>query len=936
MDNYVFKKPLEVPEGKQLFSSDCNMKGAKKFIITTFEKAYKIIKETKNLYEDQTFNNKIKLHIDIDYNKVFTTDLHRDKLADEIIENVINKVNDKIKEVFNIENPEIIILISDTLNKLSLHIIYVNIVFSSIVDMKFFFMNVSNYVDMNIYKRGCFRLYKCSKLGKNNKLIYYQSLNYNKPKDKYLFFLDTCITYTNITNVLTYSNNNIIKKFNNFKNPTSKLNHANYVRNYIYKHYNLEKVKEALELWNINNYNDWLTISYAIKDLYLGITDEKEQDELYYIYDEICSKSDKYDEDKNFDIFYDLKPLIDINYIFSNVDTNYFIHPFYNYKKLIFNLDKYQNKILQDSKFIDIDIDEIIKYNIIYLKSPTGTGKTTILKQLISKIGLNSANLSIISITSRVNLAGEHVKNLGLEFYKNINPTDMKYCDNLVVQLESIWKCNYKNFKNGIVILDEVNSLLSHLRSPTFINKRRECYTYIIEIIKNAKYVICLDADLSDWNIEFINMITQKEYIVYQNICKNKININATFYHSDQIMIDIMSQHIEKNNYFVACFDSLSKMKLIIEYLSKSRENQKNSDWLIYSSEVEYDLIDTKTWIKKFVFFTPTIIYGIDYNENITDVFCFVHKFHLNPLQVYQMINRVRKINNVYVYCHEKLFYLKYKSIDDVKDEFYSFEKNLIDLVPDYNDYCKIDEEPYKVMYFNFKYMDSLLKTNIKEYLMDMMLEYGFNINENKVIVGKKYNKPKEETKVIKDKIVELLNLDKENMTDFEKELTSNDKKLDKHFNLRIYLKNNYDIKLTTSIDKNLLTETISNKNIKIKIFAELMNVLQISNLESFDKNVSKNFNTTINNIWLNENMETIMKIFDIRGKKYKYTGVAVYYTIYQLLITIFKNIFDEKLLISKKVKIDKITYYYYLINKDIIDLHKNIISKIDNILFLD
>ena len=664
MDNYVFKKPVEVPEGMQLFSSDLNKDGAKKFIITTHKKVYNnIIKsEDSYFYEDHTFNNKIKLHIDIDYNKIFNSYLERDKLADKILDDVLSKVNNKIKSTTLIE-PQIIILISDTLKKLSLHIIYVNIVLSSIFEMKLFFTNVSSYIDMNIYKRGCFRLLGCSKLGKNNKLVHYKSINYDYV-DEYQLFLDSSITYAEdtLSNIIKYENSTFETKDVKYKNSRER-NHAikTINRNYNYRNYDLDKVQESLDLLenNMIDYSFWLTLSFAIRDLWLGIEDENDKNKLYKMFDKVCSKFNNYDKSNNKKIFLQLNPVVDINYLFNLTGNSYFIHPFYDYNGIIFNLDKHKNVIKQDSKYIDVDVSELIKYNLIFLKSPTGTGKTTILKQILSNIKLKN----VISITSRVNLAGEHVKNLNLQFYKELDTIDFKYCNNLVIQLESIYKCNYNLFKNGVVILDEINSLLSHLRSPTFNNKRSECYNYLVEIIKNAKYVISLDADLSDWNIDFIHTLRQDEYIVYQNICKNKLNIPATFYSCDQVMLNVMEEHMKNNKYFVACFDSLTNMKLITNYLSKYKTND---NWLEYSSEVDYGLIDTKTWTNKYVFFTPTIIYGIDYNELLTDVFCFVHKFHLNPLQIYQMISRVRKINKTYVYCHTKLFYLKYKSIDDV------------------------------------------------------------------------------------------------------------------------------------------------------------------------------------------------------------------------------------------------------------------------------
>ena len=114
------------------------------------------------------------------------------------------------------------------------------------------------------------------------------------------------------------------------------------------------------------------------------------------------------------------------------------------------------------------------------------------------------------------------MKELKLEFYSKLDSEKYETCKQLVIQLESLSKCNYKLFKNGVIILDEINSILTHLRSPTMNRRRKETYEYLIELIKNAKYVISLDADLTDWNIEFLQDIKTEEYIVYHNVVKNK------------------------------------------------------------------------------------------------------------------------------------------------------------------------------------------------------------------------------------------------------------------------------------------------------------------------------------------------------------------------------------------------------------------------------
>jgi len=933
MDDYKTrsfnKKPTENQIDKQLFSFDVCSTGAKNFIFDTYENIYTIITyKQSNFYEDNTFSNGIKLFVDIDDKIIFDTELERDKYADSLLNTIIQSINNKLFDTFNITNPSIIILISDTLLKVSLHIVYPDIIFSNIYEMKYF-MNDIKIIDQSVYKIGCFRMLYCSKINKNNCLISYKEYNYDKPNDDYMFFLDCCICYNinkqkivmkipEINKITTCKNTNIIVR-KNFKNIE---------REYTYPKVDFNKIKQSCELLNefYDDYNKWLLVAFTIKDLYLSV-DKQHKKISYKIFDEFSQKSNNYNKIQNKNIFLSLEPKIDINYLFKMAEMKYYILPFYNYQEIIFNQKNHKNIIIANEKYISVDINKLLKYNYIFLKSPTGTGKTTLLKNIIETIN----SKKIISITSRVNLAGEHMKTLDLSFYLDLRVDDFKYCDNLVIQLESLKKCNYKLFKNGIVILDEVNSLLSHLRSPTLNNKRKDIYMYLIELIKNAKYVICLDADLSDWNIKFLEEIKQTNYIVYHNTIQNKLNNIATFYKCPQSVIDIMEKQIKNRKYFIACFDSLRKMNKVIEYLSKIG-NKK--EWLIYSSEIDYNLIDTKDWIDKYVFFTPSIIYGIDYNYKEIDVFCFVYKNHLNPLQIYQMISRARKQKNVHIYCNEKESYIKYKSIDDVISETELYEKNFGSLVPLFDNYIDIDDKPYRTMYYNYKFMDSILKTNIKAYLEDMMKKRGYDIKYNNIIKGNNIDNKNTITKNIKERIVNLLLLNTKNLSPFEKELVSDDRILEKHFNLRILLNNNIDDKLVESIGSNLFIETIKNKYTKIKICKELMNVLDIHNINKLSKDITKNFNNTINNNWLNENIETIKKTFDIRTKKY---NDLTYYNIYLLMITILKNLFDIKLFMRKETQINKVKHIYYIIDNMILNNHKSIITKLcSHIDFID
>jgi hypothetical protein len=227
-----------------------------------------------------------------------------------------------------------------------------------------------------------------------------------------------------------------------------------------------------------------------------------------------------------------------------------------------------------------------------------------------------------------------------------------------------------------------------------------------------------------------------------------------------------------------------------------------------------------------------------------------------------------------------------------------------------------------------------MLKTNIKEYLIDLMKNKGYTIEYNNDIKGTQLGVKLKTKMEIRDRIVSILNLNKDNMNDFEKRLTSDDKFLEKHFNLRILLNSDIDDKICKSIVNNLYIETIKNKYTKIKICKELMKVLNINELSNMTKELTKKFGQMIENKWLDENIGIIKKTFEIRTNKY---DTFTYYNIYILLITILKNLFDGELFIGKRIQILKERCFYYEMNVNIFNQHKSIIKKLDNLVeFID
>ena len=185
------------------------------------------------------------------------------------------------------------------------------------------------------------------------------------------------------------------------------------------------------------------------------------------------------------------------------------------------------------------------------------------------------------------------------------------------------------------------------------------------------------------------------------------------------------------------------------------------------------------------------------------------------------------------------------------------------------------------------------------------------------------YKKEKQPRLYIKDNNNKILNLfhNIQNKTDFQIKLINDNKLFDKHINLMIFL----------HFDK--YKDKDNNKYKKIKICKELMDVLQIYSLDNLTKDVTTKFNTKIDNNWLQLNIDIIKKTFDIRTNKY---DCFHYYKIYLLLITILKNMFDDLLFIKKEICINRFRFYYYLLNHDIFNKHKNVITNLNLIDFIN
>ncbi|WLT40663.1 hypothetical protein NON20_26085 (plasmid) [Synechocystis sp. B12] len=160
---------------------------------------------------------------------------------------------------------------------------------------------------------------------------------------------------------------------------------------------------------------------------------------------------------------------------------------------------------------------------IYFIKSGLGSGKTTNMKAWIdeNREWLHHNRLHFQGY--RNNLLLQNCESIpGLIHIHQFGECDY-ICDPdlwAAYCLDSIVKFKPEDFDDGVVVIDEVVSVIKHLLfASTEIAKYREkAINLFIESIKRARMVICLDGNMADWVVKFFESIqTGKGIVTIEN-----------------------------------------------------------------------------------------------------------------------------------------------------------------------------------------------------------------------------------------------------------------------------------------------------------------------------------------------------------------------------------------------------------------------------------
>jgi phage/plasmid-associated DNA primase len=259
--------------GKYLFSEDLGMNGSKRFYLLTYEKLWKVIRGGGcNYYENYEENDPLKLFVDVDY---VDGEISYDELLDKIMD-----VIDKELLGYEINGSKKIILSSNRTDKKSAHIIYLEVIFGNIVEMKKFMCGIESdlitqkILDPSVYRVGCFRLYLNSKRSKGVELTYYKGINYDYVDEETTYY-DTLLKNVKSENYIyaKTKQKSIEKEVSIEKKVLGVEEKDNEVCEGVDLTYTMEEINELLNILNETRYNvygEWLNVGMCLYNINKG------------------------------------------------------------------------------------------------------------------------------------------------------------------------------------------------------------------------------------------------------------------------------------------------------------------------------------------------------------------------------------------------------------------------------------------------------------------------------------------------------------------------------------------------------------------------------------------------------------------------------------------------------------------------------------------
>lgn len=363
-----------------------------------------------------------------------------------------------------------------------------------------------------------------------------------------------------------------------------------------------------------------------------------------------------------------------------------------------------KNVLIRSDRYVEADHLRgwDIKQGVTFIKSPKGTGKTQFVSRAINKY-LNLTEFEegeddeapsgyfskdrVLLIGHRQALIGELSKRLQLNSY--LNDTEYKDPGQIAqrkkrygVCLDSLWRVKDQTY--DVVVIDEVEQVLSHFLSDTIGNARERIFDVFARLIRTARQIIVLDADI-DWpsfgTLQMLrslqpadrwDVVSDEENTpikIYLNEWKETGRFLYLYEDHDHMVRKLQTAILEKKRVFVTS-NSKSKIDALasavrdlsnrigedIPSIKITSENAKSEKIQSFIKNIKKQVLDYQV-----ILTSPSLGTGVDITfengaQEIDSVFGFFESRVNTHFDIDQQLGRVRNPKDVHVWISPQRF----------------------------------------------------------------------------------------------------------------------------------------------------------------------------------------------------------------------------------------------------------------------------------------
>lgn len=300
-------------------------------------------------------------------------------------------------------------------------------------------------------------------------------------------------------------------------------------------------------------------------------------------------------------------------------------------------------------------LDLIGATDTVFIKSPTGTGKTELAKRLIAHHeGLLGRAPRVLYLLHRVSLVRNSARRLNLPLYTD----DLDPDGSVVSTVDSAPKITRNARPFDLIIIDEAGQVAQHLAmSSTLGGKDRvTAHNVIKDHLRRAGRVVCMDATFTDLQARALTamMPTRRKPLRYKNEYKPKERPLDVIFDEGAMMMKVIE---DAKQGFTALACVHKRQAYIAEKLAKNAglrvlcvtaDNGDNSD-------IKAQIENINTLEVDLLIFSPTLGTGYDITRPAVAMYLWGATRPLTGGDMVQMLSRCRNAGR-YAVCGVRLF----------------------------------------------------------------------------------------------------------------------------------------------------------------------------------------------------------------------------------------------------------------------------------------